>query len=115
MPRVKKEDIYYTLLKQLAGVLVSAGDEYVEIIRNYPETYARIATYLMTLTRKADASYLMTLTRKADTLYLMTLTRKTPPTALSFSTVSSFSSSSMSIIVTAYSPRLVLDILSTFV
>ena len=35
MPRVKKEDIYYTLLKQLAGVLVSAGDAYVEIIRDY--------------------------------------------------------------------------------
>jgi uncharacterized protein Yka (UPF0111/DUF47 family) len=54
MPRVKKEDIYYTLLKQLAGVLVSAGDEYVEIIRDYPETYARIPRMKMLETQADD-------------------------------------------------------------
>ena len=54
MPRVKKEDIYYTLLKQLAGVLVAAGDEYVEIIREYPETYARIPRMKMLETQADD-------------------------------------------------------------
>lgn len=54
MPRVKKEDIYYTLLKQLACVLVSAGDEYVEIIRDYPETYARIPRMKMLETQADD-------------------------------------------------------------
>jgi len=42
MPRVKKEDIYYTLLKQLAKVLVDAGEEYVNIMSGYPDTFARL-------------------------------------------------------------------------
>ncbi|MBP3893836.1 MAG: DUF47 family protein [Atopobiaceae bacterium] len=42
MARIKKEDIFYTLLKQLAQVLVRAGEEYVGIISDYPNTFARL-------------------------------------------------------------------------
>ena len=42
MPRIKKEDIFYTLLKQLTDVLVAAGEEYVNIFSGYPDTLARI-------------------------------------------------------------------------
>lgn len=43
MPRVKKEDIYYTLLKKLSGILVSAGEEYVTVMSGFPQTYTRLA------------------------------------------------------------------------
>jgi len=42
MARIKKEDIFYTLLKQLAQVLVRAGEEYVSIMSGYPDTFARL-------------------------------------------------------------------------
>lgn len=51
MPRVKKEDIYYTLLKQLAAVLVDAGEEYVTIMSGYPETFTRLPRMKMLETR----------------------------------------------------------------
>lgn len=51
MPRVKKEDIYYTLLKQLAAVLVDAGEEYVTIMSGYPETSTRLPRMKMLETR----------------------------------------------------------------
>ena len=54
MPRVKKEDIYYTLLKQLAAVLVSAAEEYVTIISGYPDTFARLPRMKMMETQADD-------------------------------------------------------------
>ncbi len=42
MPRIKKEDIYYTLLKQLSAVIVEAAEEYVTIATGFPDTFARI-------------------------------------------------------------------------
>ncbi|MBQ9315570.1 MAG: DUF47 family protein [Atopobiaceae bacterium] len=51
MPRVKKEDIYYTLLKQLAAVLVDAGQEYVTIMSGFPETFTRLPRMKMLETR----------------------------------------------------------------
>ena len=54
MPRVKKEDIYYTLLKQLAAVLVSAAEEYVTIISGFPDTFARLPRMKMMETQADD-------------------------------------------------------------
>ncbi len=54
MPRVKKEDIYYTLLKQLAAVLVEAGEEYVTVISGYPATMARLPRMKMLETQADD-------------------------------------------------------------
>ncbi len=42
MAYIKKEDIYYTLLKELAGILVQAGEEYVAIFSTYPESFVRL-------------------------------------------------------------------------
>lgn len=42
MARVKKEDNFYTLLKQLASVIYEAAEEYVALMGGYPETFARI-------------------------------------------------------------------------
>ena len=42
MAHIKKEDIYYTLLKELAGILVQAGEEYVAIFSTYPESFVRL-------------------------------------------------------------------------
>ncbi len=42
MAKMKKEDLFYTLLKQLAATLVEAGEEYVLIFSGYPNTVARI-------------------------------------------------------------------------
>lgn len=53
MARIKKEDIFYTLLKQLAVTLVEAGDEYVTILEGYPQTVARIPRMKM-LETQAD-------------------------------------------------------------
>ena len=54
MARIKKEDIFYTLLKQLADVLVSAGEEYVHILSDYPETITRIPRMKMLETQADD-------------------------------------------------------------
>ena len=62
MPRVKKEDIYYTLLKQLAAVLVDAGEEYVTIMSGYPETFTRLPRMKMLVTR-ADETVREIMTR----------------------------------------------------
>ena len=62
MPRVKKEDIYYTLLKQLAAVLVDAGEEYVTIMSGYPETCTRVPRMKMLETR-ADETVREIMTR----------------------------------------------------
>lgn len=62
MPRVKKEDIYYTLLKQLAKVLVDAGEEYVTILSGYPETYTRLPRMKM-LETQADETVRDIMTR----------------------------------------------------
>ena len=53
MARIKKEDIFYTLLKQLAALLVQAGEEYVEIIGSFPETLVRVPRMKM-LETQAD-------------------------------------------------------------
>lgn len=53
MPSIKKEDVFYTLLKQLAGILVEAGKEYVTILEGYPSTFARIPRMKM-LETEAD-------------------------------------------------------------
>lgn len=54
MPRVKKEDIYYTLLKQLAKVLIDAGEEYLTIMAGYPDTHTRIPRMKMLETQADD-------------------------------------------------------------
>ena len=51
MPRIKKEDIFYTLLKGLAADLVAAGEEYVTIMSDYPNTRARIPRMALYETR----------------------------------------------------------------
>lgn len=38
----KKEDIFYTLLKQISQQIVDAADEYVDIMTGFPNTMARI-------------------------------------------------------------------------
>lgn len=38
----KKEDIFYTLLKQVAAQMVDAANEYVEILTEFPQSMARI-------------------------------------------------------------------------
>ena len=53
MPGLKKEDIFYTLLKQLSGILVEAGKEYVTILEGYPDTFVRIPRMKM-LETEAD-------------------------------------------------------------
>ena len=42
MARIKKEDVFYTLLKDLAAILVEAAEEYVTIVSQYPESFARL-------------------------------------------------------------------------
>lgn len=54
MPRIKKEDIYYTLLKQLAAVLVEGAEEYVTIMAGYPDTFARLPRMNMLETQADD-------------------------------------------------------------
>lgn len=44
MARAKKEDVFYTLLKDLAGKLVEASDAYVSLIEGYPKTFSDIPT-----------------------------------------------------------------------
>ena len=54
MARIHKEDIFYTLLKQLAGVLVVASEEYVKVLEGYPETHARLPRMKMLETEADD-------------------------------------------------------------
>ena len=42
MARAKKEDIFYTLFKDLAAKLVEACDHYVEVMEGYPQTFPGI-------------------------------------------------------------------------
>ena len=38
----KKEDVFYTMLKQVAYEMVSAAEEYASIMRDFPASMARI-------------------------------------------------------------------------
>lgn len=51
MARIKKEDEFYTMLKDLALVLVEASEEYVAIMRNYPASHTRIPRMALYETR----------------------------------------------------------------
>lgn len=42
MPRIKKEDEYYTMLKELADALLEAAEEYAALFREYPDSAGRI-------------------------------------------------------------------------
>ena len=42
MARAKKEDIFYTLFKDLSAKLVEACDHYVEVMEGYPQTFSGI-------------------------------------------------------------------------
>ncbi len=42
MTRIKKEDHFYTMLRDLASKIVEAADEYKDIICEFPESIARI-------------------------------------------------------------------------
>lgn len=42
MPRIKKEDEFYTMLKDFAALLVEAAEEYQGIICEFPESMSRI-------------------------------------------------------------------------
>ena len=42
MPRAKKEDIFYTLLKDFAARIEDAAVEYVKVITDFPETTSEI-------------------------------------------------------------------------
>lgn len=54
MARIKKEDIYYTLLKQLSEVIVAAAEEYVVLMGGFPDTMARIPRMKMFETQADD-------------------------------------------------------------
>jgi len=62
MVRIKKEDVFYTMLKQLAAVVVEAGEEYVTIIEGYPATMARLPRMKM-LETQADENVRDIMTR----------------------------------------------------
>lgn len=42
MARIKKEDIFYTLLKEFADKLLEAAEEYKNIVCNYPDSFSRV-------------------------------------------------------------------------
>ena len=42
MPRIKKEDEFYTMLKEFAALIVDAADEYNTIICDFPESMSSI-------------------------------------------------------------------------
>lgn len=54
MPKIKKEDVFYTLLKNLAEVLVQAGEEYVYVMNAFPESVTRIPRMKMFETQADD-------------------------------------------------------------
>ena len=47
MPRIKKEDEFYTMLKEVASDVVEAGEAYFEIVSNWPESRPRLARMAM--------------------------------------------------------------------
>ena len=53
MSKLKKEDIFYTMLKDFAATLVEAAEIYVEILENYPVSFAKIPK-LKVLENKCD-------------------------------------------------------------
>lgn len=53
MPKLKKEDPFFTQLKDFAEMLVDAGEIYVEIIESYPQSIAKIPQ-LKILENKCD-------------------------------------------------------------
>lgn len=42
MARIKKEDVFFTQLKQLSDTILEAGEEYAAIMREFPESAPRI-------------------------------------------------------------------------
>ena len=42
MPHAKKEDIFYTMLKEFAGKVEDAAELYSEILLDYPDSYPKI-------------------------------------------------------------------------
>lgn len=54
MPSIKKEDVFYTLLKELAELLVTAGEEYVNVMNTFPESITRIPRMKMFETQADD-------------------------------------------------------------
>lgn len=42
MPKLKKEDIFYTMLKDFAATLVEAAELYVKILEDYPASFNKI-------------------------------------------------------------------------
>ncbi|WP_455139822.1 DUF47 domain-containing protein [Thermophilibacter sp.] len=42
MPRIKKEDEFYTMLKEFAALIVEAAEEYHDIVCEFPESKSRI-------------------------------------------------------------------------
>lgn len=42
MPRIKKEDEFYTMLKEFAALIVDAADEYNKIICSFPDSMSSI-------------------------------------------------------------------------
>lgn len=42
MARIKKEDIFYTLLKELSDKILEAAEEYANIVCNYPDSFSRV-------------------------------------------------------------------------
>ena len=42
MPRIKKEDEFYTMLKEFAALIEEAADEYNRIVCAFPESMSSI-------------------------------------------------------------------------
>jgi uncharacterized protein Yka (UPF0111/DUF47 family) len=42
MARIKKEDIFYTLLKEFSDKILEAAEEYTNIVCNYPDSFSRV-------------------------------------------------------------------------
>lgn len=42
MPRIKKEDEFYTMLKEFASLIVEAAEEYSGIVADFPESKSRV-------------------------------------------------------------------------
>ena len=47
MPRIKKEDEFYTMLKQVASDVAEASETYVDIISNWPSSRSRVSRMAM--------------------------------------------------------------------
>lgn len=42
MARAKKEDVFYTMLKDLAALITETAEEYASIVHGFPETVSRV-------------------------------------------------------------------------